>query len=283
VGVVEDLMEAGIIPFGTAVEETPLSGGYWNTVVKLDLGDGRRWVAKRFAAASDNPYFPNHPDAEAAATLLVAGLGISSEPVAYMPEARLLVTEFLDGPSWDGSVGEAARLLRRVHAIEPVGLRQVPVGPARILAHARAILEWGGATLDLAVPRPAGEGRAGSLVHTDCGPGNMISSPQGLRLIDWQCPGDGDPVEDLACFTSPAMQILYRRAPLTRPDVDSFLDSYDHAQTIDRFRALRPAYHWRIAAYCAARANRLARSEPEVAARYRTALAAETQLLEELA
>ena len=282
-GIVQDLIEAGVIPSGTAVEERPLSGGYWNTVVRLDLGDGRRWVAKRFADSSDNPYFPNDPAIEAAATALIAGRRIASDPVAYVPEARLLVTKFLEGPSWDGSVSEAARLLRRVHDIEPVGLRPLAVGSTGILAHARAILDWGGATLDLPFPRLSREGRAGSLVHTDCGPGNMISTPQGLRLIDWQCPGDGDAVEDIVCFTSPAMQILYERPPLGRSEVESFLAAYDHDETVERFQALRPAYLWRIAAYCSARAHRLSGSDPEVAARYRRALEAEAQLLQELA
>ena len=35
-----------------------------------------------------------------------------------------------------------------------------------------------------------------------------------MRLIDWQCPALGDPAEDIACFLSPAMQVIYGAGPL---------------------------------------------------------------------
>jgi thiamine kinase len=284
VTILEELVQAGVVAPGVEGTATTLTGGYWNLVVRLDLSDGRRWVAKRFTEDVDNPYFPVQPDTEATATLLLGGTGIAAEHVAYLPHRRLLVTEFVEGQAWDGSVTDVARLLRRVHAIDPgPALRALAVGTASVMAHARAILDWGDVELDLPRPKLRVPGRAGSLVHTDCGPGNMISAPGGLHLIDWQCPGNGDPVEDLACFASPAMQILYERSPLARSQVDELLAAYSDDITVERFHRLRHAYHWRIAAYCLARAARLAHTDPKVADRYRRALAAESRLVEELA
>jgi thiamine kinase-like enzyme len=119
-----------------------------------------------------------------------------------------------------------------------------------------------------------------SLVHTDCGPGNLVRSRHGLVLIDWQCPGEGDPVEDLACFLSPAMMILYTAAPHKPAARSAFLAAYGDEAVVDRYLRDGPAWHYRIGAYCAWRAHRLSRRQPDVAARYRDALAAELALLE---
>ena len=77
-----------------------------------------------------------------------------------------------------------------------------------------------------------------------------------LTLIDWQCPRLGDPAEDLALFLSPAMQLLYRGAPLGLAEQDAFLAAYPDPQVTARLRALLPWFHWRMAAYCLWKAER---------------------------
>ena len=129
-------------------------------------------------------------------------------------------------------------------------------------------------------------------MHTDCGPGNIIvpsgvtarGAPEGGHpvLIDWQCPGLGDPVEDLANFTSPAIQILYGLDPLDDAHVDAFLTGYGDDETVARFHRLRRPYHVRLAAYCAYRRRTLRHDQPETAALYSTALDAELDLLARL-
>ena len=126
--------------------------------------------------------------------------------------------------------------------------------------------------------------RRASLVHTDCGPGNLVRSRDGLVLIDWQCPGLGDPVEDIACFLSPAMMILYEQQPHSTRAVERFLGAYGQSasgrETVARYRRDAAAWHYRIGGYCVWREDRLARRLPDVAARYRRALAAEIALLQ---
>ncbi len=281
--IIDALIRSGMLDADIDYTITPLSGGYWNEVVGVDVADGRRWVAKRFPLESDNPYFPLDPDSEVSAARVLAGSGIAAGLVAYLPDLRILVTEFLDGGAWDGSVVEVAELLHRVHSFNPTGqFRRLPTGTAEVMDHGRRILEWGAASLELPMPARQRSGIGGAFVHTDCGPGNMISTPGGLRLIDWQCPGYGDPVEDLVCFVSPAMHLLYQRPPLSTSAARAFLAAYPDTATIERFHLLRHAYHWRIAAYCAARARLLATTNPEVASRYRVALRAESQLVEAL-
>jgi aminoglycoside phosphotransferase (APT) family kinase protein len=95
-----------------------------------------------------------------------------------------------------------------------------------------------------------------ALLHGDPVPGNILVTPDGLRLIDWQCPAVGDPVEDLALFLSPAMQLIYRGAPLTRAEGDAFTAAYADPQVQDRLNAMQPWHHWAMAAYCAWKAAR---------------------------
>ncbi len=99
---------------------------------------------------------------------------------------------------------------------------------------------------DIDVP-PSGKS---VFLHGDVVPGNLIAGENDLFLIDWQCPGIGDPCEDIAIFLSPAMQRVYRGAPLNEAEFEMFFEGYGDASIKARYRALAPAYHWRMAAYC---------------------------------
>jgi thiamine kinase-like enzyme len=91
-------------------------------------------------------------------------------------------------------------------------------------------------------------------VHTDVVAGNLIQTEQGVQLIDWQCPAVGDPVIDIARFLSPAMHSIYGTRKLTLAEENEFLAGFsDSLQS--RYHALAPQYHWRMAAYCAWRAD----------------------------
>ena len=103
-------------------------------------------------------------------------------------------------------------------------------------------------------------------------PGNIITGPQGITLIDWQCPALGDPAEDLAAFLSPAMQWLYRGQTLTPDQEQVFLSAYPNPETTARYRALKPLFHWRMAAHCLWKSERGAQD-------YATALRLELQAL----
>ena len=129
------------------------------------------------------------------------------------------------------------------------------------------------------------------LVHTDCAPGNMVSSPDGLRLIDWQCPGLGDGLQDVVTFLSPAMQVLYGYPVLTYEQEQHFLDTYvvalgdsvsDAKGTHARFHIVRSSHHYRFAAYCAMRVQDTAASDQKTSHLYGMALQAEIQILHRL-
>jgi len=298
------LRHSGVLDRDETADLTPLRGGYHNDVSLLRSKHGR-FVAKHFVAGSTNPLFPQLPRAEFAALTILRGLGVAPQPIALVPavESRdLLVYEFVEGVAWrsdgetDGDAAAIGALFAAVHSIDgsaatAAGLRALPMHPVEVLAQAATLFHAAGHQACTTAPTPAAETFAPTLVHTDCGPGNIIVGPdssgrQRPVLIDWQCPGVGDPVEDLANFTSPAIQILYGLPPLGDADIAAFLDAYAATcmtdATVERFHRLRGPYHLRLAAYCAYRRHELRASNPEVAALYDIALRAERSLLESL-
>jgi len=269
-----------------------LAGGFRNQVWKVRSGRGYV-IEKQYSEdpGDPNPMYPNLPDHEAFAMAHLAGTGCAPELVSYRPandhQGALVVYGYLPGTQWNNGVVDVANLLHAVHHVQvPKRLRSLHRCGAEALAHADAMVAEVPVARErarMAAVRPTDVTdqpvRRRSLVHTDCGPGNLIRTAKGLVLIDWQCPGVGDAVEDLACFLSPAMMLLYDTEPHTSADRGVFLDAYADRGIVDRYLRDGAAWHYRIAAYCVWRAHRLARQQPEVARRYRAALSAELEFL----
>jgi len=278
-----------------------LEGGYHNDVYRLRR-DGLTVVEKHYAAPhGPNPMYPNLPEQEALALQVLAHTGRAPRFVDFRPaddtSRAVLTYEFVRGNEWSRGVDDVARLLHDVHRA-PVDSRLRPLlaTPADVLGHADAMIAEVPTTLSapLRTVRPvlgAADRRSlpdtESIVHTDCGPGNVIrGGAHGLVLIDWQCPGRGDATEDVACFRSPAMMILYGKRPMSSTTARRFLTLYaslsaSGSATVERHASLGAVWHYRIGAYCVWRAHELRRRAPDVAERYRRALAAEIALLEE--
>ena len=273
-----------------------LAGGYRNQVWKVRAADG--WVIEKNYSEDPglpNPLYPNLPAQEAAAMRHLFPYGLAAEVVSYRPAGEgvraQLVYRFLEGSGWARGVADVAEMLCRVHhAGVPRGARRLHRSGAQALAHADAMVadtRDRGLKARMLAARPSGVPadvvRTVALVHTDCGPGNILRTADGLVLIDWQCPGAGDAVEDVACFSSPAMQLLYDRAPLTAATRRRFLQAYEAADdrgSVERYAAHGAGWHYRIAAYCAWRIPHTRRRQPEVAAGYARALEAELEFLE---
>jgi thiamine kinase len=226
----------------------PLLGGRTNLLWRV--GD---LVVKHYDTAAASPLFPNDPQAEVAALASLAPLGLA--PQLRAAGQDWLIYSHIPGSLWQGDPAPVARLLHRLHATTPhPDFRSLPNGSSALLAHATAMAT--GLILPPPPPDPGLPPVPARIVHGDAVAGNIVNSPQGLILIDWQCPGLGDPCDDLAAFLSPAMQWLYTRQPLSPGDRDAFLAAYPDADTVARYRALAPLLHWRIAAHCAFRAAR---------------------------
>lgn len=231
---------------------SPLSGGRTNHVWRV----GNR-VLKRTRPDAATPLFPNDPAAEAQALRLFAPEGLAPELRAISGEWLLI--DHLPGAIWGQSPNQdpapVARALGRLHRLAvSKGFRALPNGTAALRQDALRVAA--GLALpplpdvaDLPAVRPCP-------VHADAVPGNIICAPKGVLLIDWQCPGLGDPAEDLATFLSPAMQWLYTGRSLTPDQRARFLHAYPDRVTVARFRVLEPLYAWRMTAHCSYRAEK---------------------------
>ena len=259
---------------------TKLSGGYRNQIHRVE-GESLDCVVKQYAPPDDNPLFPLLFEDECRSLAAFEEADIAPRLMVIDRVRRLLAYRFISGGVWDGDlVGLGALLIRVGQVAPPDWLRRLPSRVADLRAHTTHILDAvadppGGLLDYFDVPDEPFQNR---LVHTDCGPGNVIGAAGHYLLVDWQCPGQGDPVEDLAAATSPGVQILYGRAPLKRADVDWLLASYGDSNATERYRWKAPLYSARFAAYCAWRIERLG-DHPD-ADRYREALAAELESLE---
>lgn len=231
----------------------PMQGGRTNQL--WHVGGA---VVKRYAPGDGNPRFPNDPAQEAAILHHLQGQCIAPRLLGQVARngVTYLVYQHLEGALWQTDPGQVGRLLRRLHMITaPQDLRALPGGSEAIDRQVSAILPDLPRPLaaQLLARRPSGQvapSRGHALLHGDAVPGNIVVTPQGARLIDWQCPAQGDPVEDLAIFLSPAMQLIYRGAPLSETEINEFLAAYDDPTTLTRVRQMQPWHHWAMAAYC---------------------------------
>ncbi|MBY5971541.1 aminoglycoside phosphotransferase family protein [Ferrimonas balearica] len=230
-------------------------------------------VLKLYRPDRSSPLFPNDAATEAACLAALAGPGPVLAPRMldhwHGPLGPCLLYRHLPGPTWRDGPEAVARLLRQLHALpedrQPAGLRGLETSPmalraaiVRDLPKAPASDSPGQARLRAALaevsdPGPLPPARQAWL-HGDPVPGNIIMTPAGARLIDWQCPARGDPCHDLALFLSPAMGVLYLGRPLSKTERAAFLAAYDDRAVTDRLAGLAPLLHLRIAAHCLARA-----------------------------
>ncbi|MDA0745437.1 MAG: phosphotransferase [bacterium] len=285
----EFLLHRGLLQTVDHFETTPLTGGFWNDNVRVH-GPDIDWVVKHYRTNPRTSLFPVLPQAEALALETLHQKNIAPDPVAFFPDAGpVLVYKYWPGDPWRENVIPVANLLYCLHNL-PVqnlqGFRHLPVEPSTILAQGDALLKnvpEDNLVSSLRDRRPTPASTPApkhfSLLHTDVGAGNLIVGPDGLRLIDWQCPGIGDPTEDVWAFLSPAFQILFDRAPLSLQDRETFLNTYDSPDVRTRLPLLAPAFAYRMTAYCCLRASELAPIAPALADQYRTAGRAQIQTL----
>lgn len=226
----------------------PMPGGRSNKVWRV-----RGFVVKHHCSNAASPLFPNDPAAEAMALALLSPHGLA--PALRAKGDDWIIYDHVTGTQWQGDPAPLARMLHRLHGtrLPPGSFRPLPNGSAALLAHATGFAPPGLPPPPLdpgfapVAPRP---------VHADAVMGNILATRSGPLLIDWQCPGLGDPSEDLATLSSPAMMWLYTGQIAPPAWADALFAAYPCKETVARTRALLPIYRWRIAAHCAWKAVR---------------------------
>lgn len=252
---VDDLRDQGLVAADAQFQT--LYGGRTNQVWKV-LEENGGMVLKLYRAGPRNPLFRNDAGLE---TQCLTAL----EPTGFVPRLRAagqhehgqwVFYDHAPGSPWRKGAAEVGKLLRKLHTLGlPVQAPKGCNGSEDLARHGQSILDGciSKTRLRLEKLRPEEQVPATAstcLIHGDPVAGNILAAPSGLTLIDWQCPAQGDPCEDLALFLSPAMQHLYRGAALTQAEERQFLSAYGHTDTVGRYQTLRRWYAWRMAAYC---------------------------------
>lgn len=143
----------------------------------------------------------------------VAAAGIGPPVLLCDPRRRVLVTRYL-GPTWsieqargDTEIVRLAQLLRRLHDLAaPAGVARVDLA-ATVNGYLRTLDERGASSgLTVRSVRECATAMAQQLArdalvrlcHNDVHHLNIVDSGDGLRLLDWEYAGTGDPFFDLA-------------------------------------------------------------------------------------
>ena len=201
------------------------------------------------------------------------------EPLRYVSGERLLVMEHVEGPAAGarGDLGatarvteEAAGLLAELHGsgVVPTRARDWP-RLLRSLARKAAVMHepvgvaFARVLADLtALPVPDG---ALVCAHGDFSPRNLLCSPTGLRLIDFDRAQAADPLRDVAYWGCWAWTTLLLAGSRPSWEIgEAFLDAYAGHRSVGPVRA-------RLAAHRAAGLLRIAhgwsalRTRPDVA------------------
>ncbi len=275
------LLEKGLISESTELRLDKLEGGYWNEVFRLRSA-AFDWVLKRFfAEPSRERLFPILPESEALALKLLSPLGVTPKFVAFFPasetEQAVLLYDFAVGERLEGGFVQVAELFKRLHRfkLEAGVFRKLATHPQAILRQADALLADCNHALksDLLALRPEPiafkEVEMLSLVHTDAWQGNFIASAEQLVLIDWQCPGLGDPAEDVWTFLYSGFQQLIGLELYSAKQQALFLDAYADSAMQERLRKLEPFFVYRVAAHSLTRIQDLEKLNPEGATAYK--------------
>ncbi len=195
----------GYRPGDASIRLSPLSGGRVNRSYAVSTSEGRFVVR---VSSGPDAWLAADRSVERALHGIAAAAGIA--PGIIQGNDRWLITEFAGGRLWTEAdfadprrLGALGRTLRRLHQLPPpqpgrfdlldalcgyAGRAGVPDG---YLVHAAAAWEVSGAA-----HRPL------AIVHHDLHGSNLIDSPEGLVLIDWECAAVSDPLLDLACVLS---------------------------------------------------------------------------------
>lgn len=241
-----------VLPSASCGRWSMLHGGRTNRSWRVETKDAIL-VVKLFARCATNPLFPNDPKLEALALGALKSQGFAPDLLATFQTALgpCIIYQHVPGTLWSSGTYEIGGLMRRLHQCQPPqGLPTNETTPQVLTKNALALSEKAAEFLPLLPLIPALPPVKATFLHGDIVAGNLICSPTGMALIDWQCPALGDPCHDIAVFLSPAMMQLYRGAPLSKEEIDDFFSGYGSPTICNRYHSLARWFHFRMAAYC---------------------------------
>jgi thiamine kinase-like enzyme len=190
-------------------EPVPLDGGITNRNYRVRFA-GRDCVVR--LPGKNTNLLGIDREAERAATMAAALLGIGPDVVAYEPERGCLVTGFIDArpvppEELRTRLAEVAGALRAIHAGPALPVTFSPF--ERTARYAATALARGGTVPAIYDELRAYADRIAAVLqgtpvpcHNDLLTANFLDDGERLRILDWEYAGMGDRFFDLANFAS---------------------------------------------------------------------------------
>ncbi|MFT3864858.1 MAG: phosphotransferase [Solirubrobacterales bacterium] len=193
-------------------EPTVLGGGITNHNFRARFG-GREVVVR--LPGNDTELLGSDRSGEREANALAAAAGVAPAVLAWLDDPVVLVTAFVEGPTMESAelrepaaLAEVAGALRKIHGCGTIAAR---FDTFRLVEDYAAATRSRGGMVPEAYERaraaaariesaPALAGGAAVLCHDDLLPANFIDTPEGIRIVDWEYAGMGNPWFDLGNF-----------------------------------------------------------------------------------
>jgi thiamine kinase-like enzyme len=219
-------------------EPVPLDGGITNRNYRVRFA-GRDCVVRLPGKNTD--LLGIDREAERAATMAAALLGIGPDVVAFEPERGCLVTGFIDArpvppEELRTRLGEVAAALRAIHSGPPLPVTFSPF--ERTARYAATALARGGTVPAIYDELRAYADRIAAVMHgtpvpchNDLLTANFLDDGERLRILDWEYAGMGSRYFDLANFAS--------HHALEPDEEAAFLAAYFGESTPARLAAVR--------------------------------------------
>ena len=194
-------------------EPTVLGGGITNHNFRARFA-GREVVVR--LPGNDTELLGSDRPGERAANSLAAGVGVAPEVLAHLEDPVVLVTSFVEGPTMEPAdlrepraLTEVAAALHRIHGCDLT--IEARFDAFRLVEDYAAATRSRGGTVPAAYEVahaaaarieevPLFTAEAPALCHDDLLPANFISTPTGIRLVDWEYAGMGNRWFDLGNF-----------------------------------------------------------------------------------
>jgi thiamine kinase-like enzyme len=234
-------------------EPTVLGGGITNHNFRARFG-GREVVVR--LPGNDTELLGSDRSGEREANSLAAAAGVAPEVVAACDDPVVLVTAFIEGPTMEAAglrepatLAATGQALRTIHGCGRIG---ASFDAFRLVEDYAAATRSRGGEVPAAYERahavaarieaaPALSGGATVLCHDDLLPANFIASPDGIRIVDWEYAGMGNPWFDLGNFAvnnelGPAEEETFLSAYLGAPPFPADLAALRLMRLMSDFR-----------------------------------------------
>ncbi|GII58647.1 hypothetical protein Pth03_70360 [Planotetraspora thailandica] len=195
---------------GRPIISTTIKGGLSHHIARVETDDGERWLLRVLDPLIAETGLGIPLDQEISNTIRAASTGVGAQVLHVMPNAVLL--EYLDGVTLDAPAVREPATIEQIAA----ACRRLHSGPAfvndfsifRKLAQLLALCR----THDLTLPEgyldvlPAARDIEAALdahplpavpCHNDLLAENLIATPAGIRIVDYQLSGNNDPCFEL--------------------------------------------------------------------------------------